>query len=130
MIDINHWDEITDDMWHEKQNRTITVKHYECSNCHATDWQNGKSNYCWNCGRPMLRKWKPLDVTELKDRYWYLIVVEGFGTPLKAQFRNDCIPEFKAFGIDGKTGDPKWLWFEPKDIQYWIELPDFPKKED
>ena len=70
--------------------------------------------------------WKIVSEEDLEDHNWYLIAVEGYGTPLKAKYHSDGIPEFQAFTVDPWSGNSYWKYFDVDDVKYYMEMPKLP----
>ena len=75
-----------------------------------------------------LGEWKKPTCEDLIDHYWYLVVVEGYGTPLKAKYHDDPIPYFQAFAVNPLSGNPIWKYFNIDDVMYCSEMPDLKEK--
>jgi hypothetical protein len=63
-------------------------------------------------------------IYKFKDHYWYLLIVDGFETPVKAEFHDDGGCHFIWYGLD-KNGTPKrYCAYEWDDqVLYAAEFP-------
>ena len=80
-------------------------------------------------------KFDPHNPVGLKDRFYYLVTHEKYGTPMKAKWHEDMGGYFEVLGTWNdservRNGIECWhQWDEDNPITAWMDMPEIYKEE-